>query len=340
MAGSESKILEEDIQLALITILQVQCALVLLPDSTLLAAGNANGSIVIWDWERLAVVHLIEAHSGSIADLDFSGDMALLVSASGDTPIKIWNVATGQLHRTLAGQDEGALKIRFSPRGTHLISGSSDGTIRIWDPEQGSLLGVFGNLGAPVQDLKFHKYGALSAVTKIVINTWELGELQELRESWKSQALEGVIGGVSLETRALQDLKWRPSYTSSCGERRLYTSRPHSLYFSPKGKVLATGGHGRFVRLWCCETEKLLHSLRGHKGHSTALAFSPDGITVASGFSDTSVIWKAVTGEVSVELPGHQTNPVKILFSQDGTVLASASSDSIWFWATSSWTLI
>lgn len=64
---------------------------------------------------------------GHSGSIAISPDGRILASGRGD--IKIWNLASGQLIRTLTGHSGGVLAI--SPDGRTLVSGSSD-TIKIW----------------------------------------------------------------------------------------------------------------------------------------------------------------------------------------------------------------
>src|SRR5262249_19780817 len=59
-----------------------------------------------------------------------------------------------------------------------------------------------------------------------------------------------------------------------------------------------------------------------------ALAFSPDGKTLASGtWPQTVILWDVKTGRLKQRLAGHSDEVISVAFSPDGTVLASGSRD-------------
>ncbi|KAI9687134.1 MAG: hypothetical protein M1822_002545 [Bathelium mastoideum] len=66
----------------------------------------------------------------------------------------------------------------------------------------------------------------------------------------------------------------------------------------------------------------------GHKSWIRAVAFSPDGKTLASASNDKTVrLWDGTTGAALQRLKGHTDTVWDVAFSPDGTTLASASSD-------------
>jgi WD40 repeat protein len=65
----------------------------------------------------------------------------------------------------------------------------------------------------------------------------------------------------------------------------------YSLALSGDGKLLA-GAHGPVVKVWDVATRKVRHRFAGHSRQVYAVAFSPDGLTLASGSADGTVrLW-------------------------------------------------
>jgi WD40 repeat protein len=61
----------------------------------------------------------------------------MVLSASFDRTLKLWNIATGEEIRKFQGHTDRVGSVAFSPDGSMAISASNDDTIRLWDVDTG-----------------------------------------------------------------------------------------------------------------------------------------------------------------------------------------------------------
>ena len=101
--------------------------------------------------------------------------------------------------------------------------------------------------------------------------------------------------------------------------------------FSPDGQMLATanGRNGFFVQLW--DVTNKVHKADIYE-RSYALAFTPDGQTLAAGSTDIS-LWDVNSSTVKTTLSGYADGIRSLAFSPDGRILVSGSNGGvIRFW--------
>ncbi|MFX1515055.1 MAG: hypothetical protein ACFFC6_02020 [Promethearchaeota archaeon] len=110
-----------------------------------------------------------------------------------------------------------------------------------------------------------------------------------------------------------------------------HTGVVRSVYFSPKGNIIASGSEDGTIRLWNVSNgaELPISPLSDHSSWVTSVVFSPDGKILASGSIDGAIkLWNCTTGKVLLNLTEAAVYVQSIAFSPDGAVLASGSSDN------------
>src|SRR5690606_23844084 len=88
------------------------------------------------------------------------------------------------------------------------------------------------------------------------------------------------------------------------------------------------------VLVWELATESPVHRLEGHAGRVLRLAFSPDGLRLASGSADrTGRVWELATGRELHRFDAHRSIVSAVEFSGDARRLATGSLDrTVFVW--------
>lgn len=99
-----------------------------------IAAGNKAGRIWLWNgWGSGQQLHAEGTPVAPVRDVVFSTDNALLFSAHNDGTLRIWDVLSGKLLKTLQSGSSEAWSLDVSPDGSSLAAGLSDGTVCVYD---------------------------------------------------------------------------------------------------------------------------------------------------------------------------------------------------------------
>jgi WD40 repeat protein len=137
----------------------------------------------------------------------------------------------------------------------------------------------------------------------------------------KTVAVSGGYGGPPVQLRAADSGQVVRSWAGRLG---------YGAAFSADGRLLAWGEADGAVRVWDVAARNELRRLQGHRDAPNALAFSPDGLTLAStaGSLDTLLLWDLATGLEMGRFQGAGAATYCLAFSRDGKTLAVVPSDS------------
>jgi WD40 repeat protein len=101
-----------------------------------------------------------------------------------------------------------------------------------------------------------------------------------------------------------------------------------AIVFSRDGKILATGGDDRIIRLWDTATGECIDKWERHSDRINCIDFSADGELLASGSDDGSAkLWVLNSGQCLKSLEAHTSAVRSLSFSPEKNLLATCGDD-------------
>jgi WD40 repeat protein len=320
------------------------------PDGRQLATIGDDGTVILWDVSNGVELARLP---GTTEPGDFVSAKRVayspngkLLAASDRNQVKIYDPASGDLIKTLDGQQADVTAIAFSADGKSIASGNMEGMTIIWDVSTGGfLLQLAGHTDA-IEGLTFSPDGKwlITAGDDATMKIWDVTTGALLCDF---QDFTGVIdsGVFSPDgTRfAFSDGSihvWRFNLDSVEGrttigyEEILNIPSAGGVIFSPDGAQLA-GVSGNAIKLWDAVSGRELLTLAGHSGWVMGLAFSPDGKMLASTSLDGTVkIWSVTPGNETVTVLSPVTGyGSRVAYDPTGRAFATNGGDgSITLW--------
>ena len=310
-------------------------------DGKRVVTGSDGASVYLWDLMKPTKPKSLE-YTGNVWATAFSPNDRLLVTASDDRKLRLWDAETHECLKTLLDHQNRVWLAAFSSDGEMLASCSDDQTLKLWTVETGNCVSTLKTYSDAVMAL------ALSPDGTMLVNGSEDGYVRLWnRETGKVThtlaAHTSVVGAVAFSADGQQFASGSDDETvrlwdSSTG-KCLRTFWGHAgwvnaVAFDPEGRYLASSSHDQTVRWWDMHSGECLKTLKGHRQRVKAIAFSPDGRLLASGSDDQMIwLWDAKTGRCVKTIEAHQSGVLSLDFvinrESNGYLLASGSADQM-----------
>jgi WD40 repeat protein len=230
--------------------------LALTRDGTTVAAGQGPEVILrtVADGHTWASFRV---DASLVKSLAFSPDGVVLAAGCVDGSVVIWETAARRARATLRGHAGIVNGLAFSPDGRSLATAGHDGTLCVWDLATGRLHNSARGASS-IRSVAFSPDGHTIATCGIHVLLWDAAA------GCTTRTVLDQVGG----------------YYSG-------------LAFSPDGRWLAaTSPVRRTITVWDLATPGRQATVPGRVGAGFALAFAPDGQTLASGGEDGMIeLW-------------------------------------------------
>lgn len=259
----------------------------LTPDQRM-AVSLAGACLYAWDvWGEPGHMeyHPLAGHTDQINDAVITPDGKRVLSASKDTSIKIWELATGLEKYTLAGHETSISNIALNQDGSLAVSASQD-RVLLWNLANGCQ-------SRPIQAVR----GLSTALTFSCDGTRIIAARGTGVKIWD------VVDGKEI--------------ASIPGHGRLI----QSLALTPDGRSLLLADDQDPI-LWDLEQDRVIMNLKGHTSVVFHLEVTPDGKHAVSAAADGAlIVWNLQDGKLEAAFSSDAGGTWQLALTPDGKSL-------------------
>jgi len=195
----------------------------------------------------------------------FSPDSEIVISASVNGKIKLWDIKGKELERGVFYHDSEVRCLAVDPNSNTLASGDVEGCIKLWN------------------------LGSLSDQPIKIIRQ----EQQTINSLAFSSDGKRLVSGVNNGNIKIWDTKIWKKYSVN-GQ---HLEPVNSVAFSPDNNLIASGSDDKTIKIWNLQNQEYSENctLEKHDKAVTAVVFTPDGKKLISGSKDGTVrVWRPV----------------------------------------------
>ena len=299
---------------------------------------------------------------GVSGSFTFTRDGKTMLVPGIDGKIRFFDLASGEIKRTLSGHTNYVYMANFNPDATLLASSSRDNTARIWDVASGQILHTFEGFRCAVKVASFSPDGKLLAASGNdgMLKLYDVKSYKELKSMVHRDSPD-----IDMATYAFlfsRDGKqiyagngdgtisvWDVASGKEIRNWQAHSTITLKLVLSPDYRHLVSLGDPT-VKIWDTKTWREIATLsiprtaENSNFSASALAISNNGKLIAASYIELdskrttylavkTIVWNAKTGEKLFTLAGHKFDIDGLNFTPDDRFLLTGSVDrTIKFW--------
>ncbi len=259
-------------------------------DRKFFAAPCSDNKLIIYEASTGEPYRVLGDESGLCAD--FSKDSKILVTASFDGIVRVWDTEEETELKTFKGHSARIDGIAYLNNRKQILS-VGDTTLRVWSPDSETEIKIVSFNEPPF---------------RIVVTPDE------------SKAVLGFNNG---NIRVIDTNSWLEVKSFRCN------NSIQEITISPDGAYLACFS-GKDIEIWDLKKGKRKSILEGHEKPGYGLGFSPDGNFLISGSNDqTFKIWKLGTGTCTLTSHSYEDVIYSCKFLSENEILITSPEGKI-----------
>jgi WD40 repeat protein len=288
------------------------------PDNTLVAAASPDGIVRVWQVSDGALLYALEGHTAAVNSVAFSPDSALLASGSDDRSVRVWDLADGSEVRTIRTNLSGrALKVAFSPDGSTLAIGGHYCVVEV---------------------RRTFSWLLTRTISLPTCGIRQGGQADYMGMIYSTDGSQLVIGAGHASRGAGAITIWDTQAYIAPRLVKGYNFVIRTMALSPDGTTISVAQVGSSrVSLIRLADGAFTQTLEGHTFRVNSVAFSPEGLVLASGSQDgTTRLWGTRNSLLLRVLEDPNGAVTSVTFSSDGGMIATGSEKGdVTLWALS-----
>ena len=322
-----------------------------------LASGDVSGVIKVWDIEIKKVKATLTGHKNTINALTFASESSsrfsgCLASGSDDGTIRFWDPTTEEEIITFTtGHNDKVKSVAFFENDTTLATASLNGTVEIWslmslqeittftdghsDSTWTTALSPDAKYFASQSRKYFTSQGSNNGGEAENLRVWEIASGREFPIPFHPQGPTITTFSPDKYMTAANDKQGIRIWQIDTGTELFHINKKVSFF---NGQLIFSPDGNRFAVLRSANSKPQVWDITTQNDitppdmePAQAVAFSPDGVTLATGSSHGINLWNlnADKENAHTKLPGELWGLKVLRYSPDGTILVGSAGTSL-----------